>query len=92
VTTHELAVDLMIVFFLSHWSRYDPVAWDEVLRGEKSGEVHIYLTFLDYVALNFPLEIANYLMGVKNVFSPAIADREFKDKVNQAISETMKGI
>jgi hypothetical protein len=85
VETHALAVDFAALFFLSHWSRYDPVAWEEVLRGEKSGEVHIYLTFLDYVALNFPLQIANLLMGVRNVFTPAMTESEFKEKVQKAL-------
>ena len=82
----------MVLFFLSHWSRYDPVAWEEVLRGEKSGEVHIYLTFLDHIALDFPLQIANYLMGVRNVFTPAMSDKEFKAKVNKVLGDSLRGL
>lgn len=85
VSTHAMAVDLMVLFYLSHWSRYEPVAWDAVLRGEKTGEAHIYVTFMDYVSLHFPLQTANYLMGVNNVFGGTMS----QERVKQVVSDTL---
>jgi hypothetical protein len=59
------ALELAAAFALSDWSRYDPIGWETTLRGDKSGDVYVYLTAIDRIEQDFPRWALSCLTGTK---------------------------
>jgi len=90
VWTHIMALELMAAFTLSCWSRYEPVEWEQKLRGEISGEAHVYTALMDYVAHDFPLRTFNLMTGENHFFGPAkMSEDEFKRRFRGELAQQL---
>jgi YaaC-like Protein len=87
--THILGLELMAVFALSCWSRYDPTEWERKLRGETSGDAYVYIALMDYLTHDFPLRIFNLLTGENHFFGPAkMSDNDFRRRLGTELARS----
>lgn len=88
--THIQAVELMAIFVLSCWSRYEPTEWERKLRGETSGDAYVYLSLMDYVSHDFPLGVFNLLVGENHFFGPnKMSEEDFRRRFGTELTRQL---
>ncbi len=86
-TAHVITWEMIAVFSLSHFSRYDPEGWEQILRGDPDGRAHAYSVFMDEVETSFPLYLARVLSGTNYTYGPSPAEwKRIEDMIQESLS------
>jgi len=97
VTLPELSSHFLIMYVLGMLSRYEPMKWGEIVKGEKSGDIYVIQKFLETIERKFPNLILNELedkqfMFVAPGFEPSKRvelDREHLEKIYEYVKEEL---